>query len=170
MALLDINGATLVNDWRNVEFWDGVVPADQIVVSYADFKGHALSTDTDVLRRLGVRLTAEDDVEDIAEYVPHLGLIELVFGQFKDGRPFSTAVIARRDQGFAGDLRAAGDFIPDQSLFLIRCGFSSLVVPPQFDVEQVKASLATYTLAYQSAEDQKLALVLDQRAAGAVSK
>jgi len=170
MALLDINGITLANEWRDVESWNGEVSSDSIVVSFTDFKVHASVIDTDSLSRLGVRLTVEDDVQEISSYVQSLGLIELVFAQFKDGRPFSTAVKLRREQGFAGDLRASGDFIPDQVLFLIRCGFSSVVVPPQFDVKQVKASLSAYTVAYQSAEDQKLSLVEQLRTSGSVSK
>ena len=170
MALLDINGLTLANEWNDVESWTGTVSSDSIIVPFTDFTAHASVIDTDSLSRLGVRLTVEDDVAEIASYVPSLGLIELVFAQFKDGRPFSTAVKLRREQGFAGDLRASGDFIPDQVLFLIRCGFSSVIVPPQFDVKQVKASLSAYTVAYQSAEDQKLALVEKLRTSGAVAK
>ncbi|MEQ8508633.1 MAG: DUF934 domain-containing protein [Rhodospirillaceae bacterium] len=170
MALLDINGSTLANEWRDVDSWDGKVSSDAIVVSFSDFKTHALGVDANSLSRLGVRLSVEEDVAEIASYVPGLGLIELVFAQFKDGRPFSTAVKLRRDHGFAGDLRVSGDFIPDQVLFLIRCGFSSVVVPPQFDVKQVKASLSAYTVAYQSAEDQKLALVEQLRASGSASQ
>ncbi|MEQ8736041.1 MAG: DUF934 domain-containing protein [Rhodospirillaceae bacterium] len=170
MALLDINGVELTNEWRDVESWNGEVPSDFIIVSFTDFKAHAPVIDKDSLSRIGVRLTAEDDAAEIVSYAPTLGLIELVFAKFKDGRPFSTAVKLRREQGFAGDLRVSGDFIPDQALFLIRCGFSSVVVPSQFDVKQVKASLSAYTVAYQSAEDHKLTLVEQLRMSGSTSK
>jgi len=45
----------------------------------------------------------------------------------------------------------------------VRCGFSTIAVPPQFSVEQFKASLAAYSVAYQAATDSHVSLVSDLR-------
>lgn len=119
------------------------------IVSAAALKERFAPTDTDSLAHTGVSLTVDDDLSDMAGYFPHLAMVELVFSQFKDGRPFSTAVVLRRDFEFKGAILAAGDFLPDQALFLLRAGFSAFVVPEQFTAKQFKSALLAYSVAYQ---------------------
>ena len=67
----------------------------------------------------------------IAELAPHLdriALVALVFPGFRDGRAYSQARILRERYGFGGELRATGQVLRDQFLFLLRAGFDSFEV------------------------------------------
>ncbi len=165
MTVVNIQGEVLDQIWRDFDAASDSNSLDSSIANLVDLSGHIEKLDEQSLSRVGVRLTVDDDAKEIADHAKHLGLIDLVFPQFKDGRPFSTAVTIRRDYGFTGDLRASGDILPDQALFLVRCGFSSIVVPPQFSVEQFKVSLGAYSVAYQPAADGGVNLVQDLRAA-----
>jgi uncharacterized protein (DUF934 family) len=44
---------------------------------------------------------------------------------FTDGRVFGIARLLRDSLGFDGDLEVSGDFLPDQSSFLERCGVNA---------------------------------------------
>ena len=48
-----------------------------------------------------------------------------------------------RDSGYTGDIRAVGHFIPDQFVFLLRCGFSTLLTPPEHPAAQWRLPTAT---------------------------
>lgn len=75
--------------------------------------------------RLGVRLTGADAVEALRDDLGRLALIAIEFPSFTDGRGFSQARLLREAYGFKGEIRAVGDFLPDQLAFLARCGFDS---------------------------------------------
>ena len=55
-------------------------------------------------------------------------MLQINFETFKDGRPFTFAKILRKKYNFKGELRAAGHILPDQFVFLIRCGFDSVEI------------------------------------------
>ena len=44
---------------------------------------------------------------------------------FTDGRVFGLARLLRDELGFAGELNASGNYLPDQVSFLARCGFDT---------------------------------------------
>ena len=66
-------------------------------------------------------LLDEDEISKAA-------MIQINFETFKDGRPFSFAKILRKKHNFKGELRAVGHILPDQFVFLIRCGFDSVEI------------------------------------------
>jgi uncharacterized protein (DUF934 family) len=163
MTVINIRGEAIDQTWRDVDGAGETDSLDSAVLSLTSLKEHIEALDQKSLSRIGARLTIDDDIEEVADSAKHLGLIELVFSHFKDGRPFSTAVMLRRDYGFKGELRASGDILPDQALFLVRCGFSTIAVPQQFSVEQFRAALSAYSVAYQAGSDDQLELVSDLR-------
>lgn len=55
-------------------------------------------------------------------------MVQINFETFKDGRPFTFAKILRKKHNFKGELRAVGHVLPDQFIFLIRCGFDSVEI------------------------------------------
>ena len=55
-------------------------------------------------------------------------MIQINFETFKDGRPFTFAKMLRKKHNYRGELRAAGHILPDQFVFLIRCGFDSVEI------------------------------------------
>lgn len=90
----------------------------------------------------------------------HLEQIELIvinFPVFTDGRGFSYARHLR-EQGYKGELRAAGHFIRDQLTYLQRCGFNAFQMADETDLEASLESLGDFTEFYQAADDQPLPL------------
>ena len=57
-----------------------------------------------------------------------VAMIQINFKTFKDGRPYTFAKMLRKKHNFTGELRATGHIIPDQYIFLIRCGFDSVEI------------------------------------------
>ena len=78
--------------------------------------------------RLGLRLGPDDGLEIIANDVAHFVVIAVDFPSFTDGRGYSTARLLRERHGFKGELRAIGDVLRDQLLYLQRCGFDSFAL------------------------------------------
>jgi uncharacterized protein (DUF934 family) len=92
----------------------------------------------------------------IAELAPHLdnlAMVALVFPTFKDGRAYSQARILRERYGFRGELRATGDILRDEFVFLVRSGFDALEVKKDSDVAAFADVLKRYSVFYQPAAD-----------------
>ena len=66
-------------------------------------------------------LSDQDEISKVA-------MIQINFETFKDGRPFTFAKMLRKKYNFKGEIRAAGHVLPDQFVFLIRCGFDSVEI------------------------------------------
>ncbi len=76
---------------------------------------------------VGVTLFACDDVSLLENDIDKLALIELQFTDFADGRLFSFAYLIRQRYGFKGELRAAGQYLPDQANYLSRVGVDTFI-------------------------------------------
>lgn len=99
-----------------------------------------------------VRLEAGDDARALIPYFDRLRLIEISFPRFRDGRGYSAARILR-ENGYAGELRAEGDVLVDQIVFMRRCGFDSFAPEHPLDAEDVERAFALWTDVYQPAAD-----------------
>jgi len=117
---------------------------------------------------LGVLVPGATQAEALAPYLPRLSLVAVQFGKFRDGRGFTLARVLRERHGFAGEIRALGHVLPDQHLFLLRCGFSSVVLPEGADEAVWTAALGRYRVAYQPAlaEEAPLGRLRRRLAAG----
>ena len=78
--------------------------------------------------RLGLRLAPDEGPEAVAQDLARFALIAVEFPVFTDGRGYSTARLLRERYGFKGELRAIGDVLRDQLLYLQRCGFNSFAL------------------------------------------
>lgn len=103
---------------------------------------------------LGVRLTSDQSPEALGDDIHHFALIELEFPKFRDGRAYSWARILRQRLGFKGELRAVGDVLRDQWLFMSRVGIDAFEVRPGTRIEDFRAALSEQTVFYQSAGDR----------------
>lgn len=111
---------------------------------------------TELLARtgpLGVRVKPNDKVEALADDLPRLAVVALEFPKFNDGRAFTSARLLRERLGYAGEVRAVGDVLRDQLLFMQRCGFSSYDIPRADAPEVWAAAMAEYTVFYQPTAD-----------------
>jgi uncharacterized protein (DUF934 family) len=108
-----------------------------------------------VLRQAPVGVIWPND-RRIAELVPYLdwiALVALVFPTFKDGRAYSQARLLRERHGFRGELRATGQVLRDQALFMQRAGFDAFEVTKEPDARHFAEALQRYSVFYQPTGD-----------------
>ena len=79
-------------------------------------------------KNIGIKLHSDESVVMIEEDINFFKIIQFHFLTFKDGRPFSEAKRLRNEFKYTGEIRASGHIIPDQYIFLLRCGFNSVEI------------------------------------------
>jgi uncharacterized protein (DUF934 family) len=153
MAILK-HGALQPNDWLTVAD-DAALPDGKPAVISLDrwLKGR----DTLIGRNapIGVRLKSDQSPIAIAEDLERLALIVLEFPKFTDGRGYSHARALRQRLGYKGELRAVGNVLRDQYLFMDRCGIDSIEVADDVNVAGYLESLGEFSIWYQPAADQR---------------
>ena len=83
----------------------------------------------------GIQLNSDESLDEITDDILYFSLIQFNFLSFKDGRPFSIAKTLRNKLNFKNEIRASGHILPDQYIFLIRCGFNTVEIKDEdFDV------------------------------------
>ena len=96
---------------------------------------------------------------DIGELVPYLGklaVVALVFPTFRDGRAYSQARLLRERYNYRGELRATGQLLRDQFVFMLRAGFDSFDVKKQADAEAFMHTAKRYSVFYQPTGDGRI--------------
>ena len=99
-----------------------------------------------------VRLEPDEDARALIPHLDRLGLIEVAFPKFRDGRGYSSARILR-EAGYTGELRAQGDVLVDQIAYMKRCGFDSFAPEKALNPADVEAALTRWPDHYQGAAD-----------------
>ncbi|MBK1696938.1 DUF934 domain-containing protein [Rhodovibrio salinarum] len=151
MPLIDRTGARLTDPWVEVETLDALPDGQATILPAEVFQEnrHALEGRN---AALGVRLKNDQPVADIADDLPKLDAVVLEFPAFKDGRAYSQARLLRQRYGFTGEIRATGDVLQDQAIFLVRCGFDCFEVDDQ-TAEAWQRALQRISVVYQKAAD-----------------
>ena len=106
--------------------------------------------------KVGVIWPNNRDVEDLLPYVERLALVALVFPSFRDGRAYSQARLLRERYFFRGELRATGQVLRDQFVFMLRAGFDAFEVKKQADAEAFAQTVKRYSVFYQPTGDGRL--------------
>jgi uncharacterized protein (DUF934 family) len=101
----------------------------------------------------GVIWPNDRPVAELAPHLENLALVALVFPKFRDGRAFSQARLLRERYGFKGELRATGQVLRDQFLFMLRAGFTSFEVTKPADAAAFAESIRRYDVFYQPTGD-----------------
>lgn len=115
---------------------------------------------------MGVELPPDADPADLAPVLDRLALIALRLPKHKDGRAFTQARTLRERFGFRGEIRATGHVLPDQYLFLLRCGVTTVEVPEDADVAVWEAARRVIPVAYQASVGSETPLSLLRRRLG----
>jgi uncharacterized protein (DUF934 family) len=102
---------------------------------------------------IGVIWPNDRDISELAPFAGRLSLVALVFPTFRDGRAYSQARTLRERYRFRGELRATGDVLRDQFLFLHRAGFDAFEVKKAADAGAFCEALRRYAVFYQPATD-----------------
>ena len=106
--------------------------------------------------RLGVIWPNNRDVDDLVPYLDRLAVVALVFPTFRDGRAYSQARLLRERHGFKGELRATGQVLRDQFVFMLRAGFDAFEVKKEADAEAFAATVKRYSVFYQPTGDGRI--------------
>lgn len=148
-----IENRRIVEDrWQHVAD-EAELPAGAVIVSLARWRRDRQA----LLERgepLGVRLPNTANVAELAADLPAFEVVALEFPKFADGRAFSQARLLRERLGYRGQIRAVGDVLRDQLLFMARCGFDAFELRADRDPEDALAAFGEFSERYQPAVDQ----------------
>jgi uncharacterized protein (DUF934 family) len=108
--------------------------------------------------RTAVWLDAKEGPEPIAGDLAALPLVAVNFPVFGDGRGFSTARLLRERYRYAGEVRAVGQVLRDQLLFMARCGFDAFALREDQDVQDALAAFDELPATYQASAAEPLPL------------
>ena len=141
------DGALVEDRWTRVAD-DGAMPDGPAIVSLARWQAEREA----LIGRngaLGLLLASSEAPEAVAGDLERFALICLDFPKFQDGRAFSAARKLRQRFGFKGELRAVGNVLRDQFLFMVRCGFDSFEVTERHGLDVWQRAATAVTLTYQ---------------------
>jgi uncharacterized protein (DUF934 family) len=135
---------------------DAAIPDDgAVLVSAARFLEHAeLLSQRD--SPIGVIWPNNRDVDELVPYLARLAAIALVFPNFRDGRAYSQARLLRERHGYRGELRASGQVLRDQFVFMLRAGFNAFEVRKDSDAEAFVSTAKRYSVFYQPTGDGRI--------------
>ena len=107
-------------------------------------------------RRVGVRLRSDEEIETLAYDLPRLTVVALEFPKHLDGRSYTNARLLRERFRFGGQIRAVGDVLREQALWMARCGFDAFEPADDASANEWQAALKRYRHVYQRAADDRV--------------
>ena len=150
------SGQVVADDYIRVSD-DAPIPDDlPVIVSAARLIAEADA----ILRRqapTGVLWPNSRRVAELAPHLDRLALVALEFPKFRDGRAYSQARLLRETYEFRGELRATGDVLRDQFMFLLRAGFDAFEVKKDADAAVFASEIARHSVFYQPTGDGRVA-------------
>ena len=153
MALIR-QGRVTENEWSLATTTEEIQPLGPLYVT-PELWAEARETLLQSGRPLGLWLKSDQRPQDVADDIRHFQSIALEFPKFTDGRAYTAARILRERLGFTGELRAVGQVLRDQLLFMQRCGFDAFELAKEEDAEEWLEALKEFSIWYQSAGDAR---------------
>lgn len=151
MAVLR-NGEAQPNEWVRVADDQPLPENDKVIVSLERFQA-----ERETLRQrnapIGVVLKSDQNPLVIKDDLDRLSLVALEFPKFTDGRAFSYARVLRDHLGYRGEIRAVGQVLRDQYMFMLRCGFDTAEPVEGKRVEGYAEALKEFSVFYQQTND-----------------
>jgi uncharacterized protein (DUF934 family) len=151
-----VKGGKIIDD-SFVHVADGAqLPEDgAVLVSAARFLGN-LESFLQRKAKTGVLWPNNRDLDELVPYLDRLAAVALVFPSFRDGRAYSQARLLRERFQYRGELRATGQVLRDQFVFMLRAGFDAFEVKKQSDAEAFAQTVKRYSVFYQPTGDGRL--------------
>jgi uncharacterized protein (DUF934 family) len=106
--------------------------------------------------KVGVIWPNNRDLDDLVPYLDRIAAVALVFPSFRDGRAYSQARLLRERHGYDGELRATGQVLRDQFVFMSRAGFDAFEVKKDADADAFAATMKRYSVFYQPTGDGRV--------------
>jgi uncharacterized protein (DUF934 family) len=107
-----------------------------------------------VRQDIGVWFASNERAEDLQNDVKNLPVIAVDFPKFADGRGYSIAFHLRSRFGYRGELRAIGDVLRDQLLYMQRVGFDAYATRSDKDIIEALKGLDDFSIRYQASVDE----------------
>jgi len=142
------DGQIIEDSWTFTKDDSEVPEHGDIVVSFERLKS-SFDALTKRNGRLGVRLGNDTDASELAPYIQQLDLIALHFPAFTDGRAYSQARIITTQLNYTAELRATGNVLVDQGVFMSRCGFDAFEIDDRQPAHLWSSIANMMSLAYQ---------------------
>ncbi len=148
------NGKLIDDPWTHVADEVAVPTSGPVIVGLKRWREER---DALIKRKdpVGVRLQSDYATSDVADDLDCLGVIALAFPVFRDGRGFTLARRLRERYGYKGEIRAIGNVLRDQYLFMQRCGFDALEVKEGETEKDWQKATGAISVFYQPAADGK---------------
>ena len=122
-----------------------ILPAARLIADARDLALRQVPT--------GVIWPNDRKIAELVPYLDWLAVVALVFPTIKDGRAYSQARLLRERHVFRGELRATGQVLRDQLLFLQRAGFDAFEVTKEADAAKFAEAVHRYSVFYQPTGD-----------------
>lgn len=106
--------------------------------------------------KTGVIWPNNRDIDELLPYLDQLAAIALVFPIFRDGRAYSQARLLRERHTFKGELRATGQVLRDQFMFMLRAGFDAFEVKKDKDAQVFADVAKRFSVFYQPTGDGRV--------------
>lgn len=117
---------------------------------------------------VGLKLANDQDVEAVADDLPHFALIALYFPKWTDGRAYSQARLLRTRYRYTGEIRATGEVLVDMVPLMARTGFDAVVLRGDQSLDAAHRALGFFPGHYQGdATDNRPLFALPEDAAKA---
>jgi len=98
---------------------------------------------------LGLTIPGHEEVDNFVDDLQYFSLIAIEFPTFTDGRGYSLAKTLREHYRYQKEIRASGDILPDQALYLTRVGFDALELANEELAPLVLNKLDEFSVFYQ---------------------
>ena len=151
MALLKQDGI-VIDSWRRIDDEAEISGVTQPIISLTRWK-----RDRDALLarngEIGIVLGSDESPALIVGDIHRFGVICLDFPKFTDGRGYSYARLLRSRYKYTGEVRAVGNVLRDQALFMRRCGIDAFELDAGRDIGRAIAALTAFSAPYQAASD-----------------
>jgi uncharacterized protein (DUF934 family) len=144
------DGAAVANDpWQFFAAGDadGIPAAALLPVSMWAGSGAELAKSA---RPFGVCIEADDSFDGILAHLTNIAVVAFHFTKFADGRAFRYAHQLREQFGYRGEIRATGDFMPDQVGYLERCGFNAFACRSKAEQQTALSIRGSLPINYQA--------------------
>ena len=157
------DGKLIDDPWSHIADEVAIPASGQVIVGLRRWREER---DSLIKRKdpAGVRLQSDHTAGDVADDLEHLGVVALAFPVFKDGRAYSNARRLRERYGYTGEIRAIGNVLRDQYLFMLRCGFDALEVKEGETEKGWQKATKAFSVFFQpAADDQETVVSLRHR-------
>ena len=125
-----------------------MVPAERLLADPAAIAARTGKT--------GVIWPNNRDIDALVPHLSRLSAVALAFPSFRDGRAYSQARLLRERHSYRGELRATGQVLRDQFVFMLRAGFDAFDVRKPRDAETFAQTVKRYSVFYQPTGDGRI--------------